>query len=640
MTFHKIPFVYIVTSMTLGLILGYIFDATIYILELTALISVVLFFLKSKWRELIAICSLFILLGILMEESTKTGIIVEPLSTVILEVSELEDSNKVWKKGIGEITHYRNQGEYKKANNKLLFYTNSNVLKSGMRILSVIEIEDIVNSNNPGSFDAKLFWRSKGIDQMAFLTDNDFSVLEVEQPSILETIANHSRHFVIDAIDQNFKRDHAGILKALLLGDKGDLSTEVRDHFANAGAMHLLAVSGLHVGIIAFILLFIFKQAPKRISNLTAHIIVVVLLWGYALITGFSPSVTRAVLMFSLLILSRLAKGQYQPINVLFFAAFISILIEPNVIYDIGFQLSYLAVLGIFLFYTPLEKIVQTKIKPMRWLWQGTCIGLSAQLTTLPLTLYYFHQFPNYFAISNIGVMLMASSLIFTALLFLLTSQVSVIKVFVVFILGSLLSLLIGFVGWVDELTGSVAYGFDIGFLQILLYSASLILLSLTTNIKWLKFMGVGAIILFVGWIQLDRYSNMTESHLMVLNTSSPVLVVRDEGKAYCITTEPELKKKDLIALSDYRRIYPSQMRIEVLKPAETLLLENEIRKIEVQITEFGMLIEGLECQIQLFTKSMTPMIRNEEAFNVTMSYLAEKGSHSLSEGAIKLPLK
>ncbi len=129
------------------------------------------------------------------------------------------------------------------------------------------------------------------------------------------------------------------------------MDQEIRTSFGATGAMHVLAVSGLHIGIIAQVLLFLFQFFSKLISRRNAVIFIVILLWIYALLTGFSPSVVRAVFMFSVLILAQEAGGNYSPINTLFFTAFILLLINPLVIYDIGFQLSYLAMLGIFSLY-------------------------------------------------------------------------------------------------------------------------------------------------------------------------------------------------------------------------------------------------------------------------------------------------
>lgn len=138
------------------------------------------------------------------------------------------------------------------------------------------------------------------------------------------------------------------IALALILGDKSLIDSEITASFTNTGAMHVLAVSGLHIGIIMQILMVVFSQFPRFISKRKAIFTVVVLMWFYAFITGLSPSVLRAVFMFSVLVVAQLMGKNYSAINTLFFTGFVLIFINPFTLFDIGFQLSFLAMLGIF----------------------------------------------------------------------------------------------------------------------------------------------------------------------------------------------------------------------------------------------------------------------------------------------------
>ena len=163
---------------------------------------------------------------------------------------------------IGIVHSVRDQGVYKSINQKILLYTNSDVLREGMQVLAILSPRKIQNTYNPGSFNAETYWMSKGISHLGFITDEDFSLLDFQQVGFFKRFTDATRTYIINVLDE-FSDDHTGILKALLLGEKGDLSTEIKDQFANAGAMHLLAVSGLHIGIIAFLLLFLFEQFPR-----------------------------------------------------------------------------------------------------------------------------------------------------------------------------------------------------------------------------------------------------------------------------------------------------------------------------------------------------------------------------------------
>lgn len=635
MSFYKLPFFFIVVSLITGIVLEYEFgfDYILLIALLTA--AILMIFFNFRWRALLSLSLLFTVLGSIIADSNTLEVNALGESTVVLQIIETKTSKREWKQGIAKVLYIRKNGSYTSTDQKILFYTNSELIEDRMKIMALADLMKIRNSNNPGSFNAERYWRSKGIGAMTFITDNDFRVIAKESPGLFEKFSSSVRSYIVTALENSFSSDQAAVLKALLLGDKGDLSTEIQTHFSNAGAMHLLAVSGLHVGIIAMILLFMFRQFPKRISNLWAHILVVIILWLYASVTGFSPSVTRAVLMFSLLILSRLAPGQYEPINVLFFSCFIVVIWNPNVIYDIGFQLSYLAVLGIFLFYQKLESAIYIQSKILKWLWQGTSVGLAAQVTTAPLALYYFHQFPNYFPLSNLGVMLMAGVLMFTSILFLISFKLSPLKALVVYALSLMVSALTYFVTWVDLLPWSVARGFEVNSVQVAIYVFGIVLILFAKKKRLVRLIGVGLIALFIVWIQFDRYQHLTSDHLIVLNSRIPIVLLKEGGHTVCITTQSELSTGDETALRDYLKIYPSKLRMELLKPGESLKLSGKKEHCKFSLSSTGMNIKKGKEQIDLITRTNSTF--SENGIRINMPYLNEESGYSLKSGAYKM---
>lgn len=636
MNFFRHPFVFITLAVIIGVLFRIELEWQLPVLLVSLVLTFLLVLLRERITKLPAILLLFFVMGFMIPQLESKSVQNETVITAVVDIIERKSSEKDWDQAIGVISHIRDQGEYKSAGQKILFYTNSDVLKRGVKVLAVFSPKEIRNSGNPGSFNAETFWMSKGIRHIGFITDEDYRILSVEDVGVLHRYAEVTRSYISGSLNE-LPADQSGVLHALLLGEKGDLSTEIRDRFANAGAMHLLAVSGLHIGIIAFIILFFFKQFPRLFSNLSAHIIVVILLWAYAYVTGLSPSVTRAVLMFSLLILSRLARGQYEPINVLAFSAFIVIVINPLVIYDIGFQLSYLAVLGIFIFYDRLAELLSTDYKVINWLWQGTAIGLSAQLATAPLTLYYFHQFPNYFVISNLGIMLLAAALMFTALLFVITFQLTIFRVILLFTLSFLVSVLIHFIGWVDELPWSVAKGFELNLIQVLLYFTGLILLINLEYHKWFQVSGLIAIFTFVLWIQFDRFKNLTSDHLVIANNDLPISFLRVVDRSICITTEPELRKRDLMIVKDYLRIYPGEIEYVVLPPNATFSANRHAFRI--RRVRDGLFFQVGEKRINLLTGVRSESKENASSFVVAMPFSQAEADHNLGTGAFVLGL-
>ncbi len=210
-----------------------------------------------------------------------------------------------------------------------------------------------------------------------------------------------------------------GVASAMLLGYKNNLDTDTRQRYTITGSMHVLAVSGMHVGMLCYMLWLI--VAPLKAMNqkwLRLGILLWVV-WLYAILTGLSPSVLRASLMFSLYAIAETIRRKPDNLNILAASAFILLLLEPRQILDVGFQLSYMAVLGIIFLYKPLRNVWPIKHKGPRLLWEGTCISIAAQLATLPLVVYYFHQIPLYALLANAAMLLLAPAVMLSGLLLL-----------------------------------------------------------------------------------------------------------------------------------------------------------------------------------------------------------------------------
>ena len=636
MKFFKNPFLFFTIAYILGLHVRLETNLFATILFICSATVVLLTIFRKRISKIPAIFLLLFLIGFLRVDKQSVELPGNSAVTSIIEIVERKNTSKDWDQSIGIIHSVRDQGVYKSINQKILLYTNSDVLREGMQVLAILSPRKIQNTYNPGSFNAETYWMSKGISHLGFITDEDFSLLDFQQVGFFKRFTDATRTYIINVLDE-FSDDHTGILKALLLGEKGDLSTEIKDQFANAGAMHLLAVSGLHIGIIAFLLLFLFEQFPRVLSSLKAHILVVIILWIYAILTGLSPSVTRAVLMFSLLILSRLATGQYDPVNILFFSAFIVVSFDPLVIYDIGFQLSYLAVLGIFIFQHPFVALIPFRSKALNWFWQGTCIGISAQLATAPLSLYYFHQFPNYFVLSNLGIMLISAILMFTSIIYVVTYQLNFLKVVLLFVLSILISILIQFIAWIDGLPWSVARGFELHFVQILIYFLAILFLLNYKKSKWSRLAGIIAVFTFIVSIQTSRYINLTSEHLIIVNNDKPMAFLRVNQKTLCLTAEPELRKKDQMIIKDYVKIYPSELEYLLLEPNSSLMVDEEIGQFRIERNNDGIHFFMNETRIRLLTHEKNSNDATISSFTVGMPYIKNRVDFQLINGAFTM---
>ncbi len=251
------------------------------------------------------------------------------------------------------------------------------------------------------------------------------------------------------------------------------------------------------------------------------------------MLSGASPSVMRAVVMFSILSGSQLLFRRNSHLNGLFLSALVLILHNPLVIFDIGFQLSYAAMLGIFLFYEPILNIKSFQNKASQWIWEGTAVGLAATLFTIPLTLFWFYQFPNYFLLANIGVMVFGFFVLLLGLLFLISSWIPFVSKIIVFIFSLSIVALVDWVAWIDSLPGSVSGGFHLSAFQVIVAYSILIfwILALVRSINW-KFFAMTLSVLFVGWITVERWNQFSQSELLILRSKELILIVNTPYKS------------------------------------------------------------------------------------------------------------
>ncbi len=263
------------------------------------------------------------------------------------------------------------------------------------------EVRRIKNNGNPGEFDYAAYMHRKGFWNILFVSPKIYTRLS--EPPV------RSLKYLPDRIARNIRNGwnmddpDIAVLNAITLGDKHMLTREIRSAFSGSGAMHLLAVSGLHVGMIWWILDKIIRlPRRKRLFRIVKVLIILGILWVYAGITGFSDSVTRSVTMFSLVSIATSFSRSSNIYNTLFLSAFILLALKPSRIVEPGFQLSYLAVFGIVSLHPLLSKVFSIRSKPGKRISDLIFVSIAAQLATLPLSLLYFHIFPVYFILTNL----------------------------------------------------------------------------------------------------------------------------------------------------------------------------------------------------------------------------------------------
>lgn len=259
---------------------------------------------------------------------------------------------------------------------------------------------------NPYEFNYMEYMAGRNIYFQQFVDVEQIKVIGLGSPySIMAWCLSLRNHFG-SLIEKHVKgKQETAIAKALILGIRDGLDQDIKRSYSASGAMHVLAVSGLHVGIIIVIISFLLRPIAKnKAGKIISSMISIIFLWVFAFVTGLSPSILRAVTMFSVIIIGQMFYSRPSIYNSLALSAFVLLFYNPNFLFSVGFQLSYIAVLGIVYIYPLIHNSYTFDNWLLEKMWAITCLSIAAQLATFPLTLYYFHQFPVYFLISNLLV--------------------------------------------------------------------------------------------------------------------------------------------------------------------------------------------------------------------------------------------
>ncbi|GAB2540488.1 ComEC/Rec2 family competence protein [Spirosoma aerophilum] len=267
---------------------------------------------------------------------------------------------------------------------------------------------------NPGEFNYKRYLSYRNIYHQQYLRPFARTVLSIEPPNQMTKLATTVNTWADSVFTHQVgSRAEYGIVNAMILGVRDDLDADLYRAYSAAGAVHVLSVSGLHVGILFTVLTFLLSFLIKRPKGkILIAIIQLIILWFYALVTGFSPPVLRSAAMFSLLIVANASSRQQQLANTLGASAFFILCFDPYALFSAGFQLSYLAVAGIGAWQSSLYQVVTFRNKWINRLWELTAVAIVAQLITFPLGVFYFHQFPTYFLLANPIVIVMSQLLL------------------------------------------------------------------------------------------------------------------------------------------------------------------------------------------------------------------------------------
>jgi competence protein ComEC len=372
---------------------------------------------------------------------------------------------------------------------------------------------------NPEEFNYPQYLFRKGYAANSFVDSVHWCLLQRNSSFSIFQLAAFCQNKLLE-IYKHYKigGDEFAVLGALTLGYQDEIRDELYVSYSNSGALHILSVSGLHVGIIYFIFAFILSFLDKSAkTRLLKSLLIIVLLWMYAFITGLSPSVMRAALMFSLVALGSVFRYKSSIYNTIFFSAFVLLLINPNYIFDVSYLLSYSAVLSIVIFQPPIKRLLHFENKLANWSWDLFCVSIAAQIGTFPLGMYYFHKFSNHFLLTNFIAIPISTGIIYLAVLLFVFASVPFLGNWIAIVLKFLLIVQNKSIVFIDHLPYSTFHRWIDGWEVILMYLCVLFFtLFILRKRYWMLAFALTCVVVFQTADFYRNYKSHQESCMVV----------------------------------------------------------------------------------------------------------------------------
>jgi competence protein ComEC len=444
-------------------------------------------------------------------------------------------------------------GQWKDAGEKLMLYLGrdpaAEKLRYGDELLVSARISLLEGPKNPCEFDYRDYLLRQDIRKQGFSKSGEWKLASRGNGNFFMAMAlDLRRYFRGKLLEYGLNGAEGGVASALLLGASDQLDPGLLQAYSASGTLHVLSVSGMHVALVYLVLMKLMAPMQKRrTTKWISFFIQLVFLWFYAALTGLSPSVLRSVTMLSVVIAGRAFGRQAHILNSLAASALILLIADPLLLYDVGFQLSYLAVAGIVLLQPKLDEKWSTDNWLLQQVWGLLTVTIAAQVFTFPLGLYYFRQFPSYFILSNLVVIPLSTVTMYAGLLLLIVSPFAFLARPVAWIFSGLIRMLNFSVEEIEQLPRAVlqcASWKPVELLLLYIFVILLLFFLFRRRGGWFNVAGICLLFLFA-FIIKDRKVRFTGSELVIfrLNQASAIGLVN--GEEAILLSDSSLAKKE-----------------------------------------------------------------------------------------------
>ncbi|WP_028526952.1 ComEC/Rec2 family competence protein [Runella limosa] len=435
-----------------------------------------------------------------------------------------------------EITHVKLNHHWQEATGKIQAYIDKKAPRPayGAELVVLGAPQLVAPPLNPNQFDFRQFLAYKQIHHQHYLRATAFATTGKNFAQWYSRWPYQLSQWSDDALKKlvPIEREYA-VAKAMILGLRDDMDTELVQAYSAAGAVHVLSVSGFHIGVFVAIIAFLLQKLRSHRRGRWLYVTLTLgILWFYAILTGLSAPVVRSALMFSLFLLAEPLGKKSNGENALFGSALILLAYDPLLVFSVSFQLSYAALAGIIFWQPTIYQWITAKNWFLDKLWAITAVALAAQLATYPLSVYYFHQFPTYFLVANPLVVALSTAMIPVALAALALSAVPFVESVIGWILTGITWLLNQSVVWIEQLPSATLTGITFGKLEVVIVYAIIGILAYCWYQKEVFLVKVAlamsAILVVVQGIHL--YENNTQKLLIVHDIPKQTVVSLIEG--------------------------------------------------------------------------------------------------------------
>ena len=490
----------------------------------------------------------------------------------IEEVQKKEKSYRIIAKMMGQGSRLE---DLKKVNGRVLIYLEPNnfnqVPQFGDSILFHSAFRQISKPKNPNGFDFKKFMHKKGIYHQTYLKKETYEILPNHNKNDWRKWIISRQKNLLEIFEKYLvEKENIAIAKAMILGNKENMTEALSYRFAVTGSMHILAVSGMHVGIVSLMILGFLNlfRTKKSQLKILKGIISIFLVWVYAIFTGAGPAVIRASIMFTLFFIAKfLLKREVSIYNILCASAFIMLLNDPYQLFQLGFQLSFLAVISIVYFYPYLKKLLLTPYPLINTLISCLNISIAAQILVFPISTYYFNMFSPAFLLTSLFVSFAATAILGLGLL-LLSAETLGLTDLCENLIGPLLEGSLEFLNQSLILTESIQflkvieYNLDITQLIILYLVILYFMIAIGLKSKAYLIYSLSFVILFSIYSNYKKKNIYSQSVAYIYHQKDqPYLEFYDQENCYSLGSIPEenqyfkkeLKKTKLIQHTEKR---------------------------------------------------------------------------------------